>query len=120
MASNTYGMYQADLGPVPLPTATTTGSILLVVGNPNTLGTTGNPDQIAYDTVGGVFYFTSDGTTWVAATSSGGVNPQSGHGSPVGTVTPNAVGVLYLDLDTYNVWVATGATVNSWTLEVGA
>lgn len=120
MASNTYGMYQADLGPVPLPTATTTGSILLVAGNPNTLGTVGNPGQFAYNTVGNVWYYSANGTTWVAASSSGNVTPQSGHGSPVGSVTPNAVGILYLDLDTNNVWVANGATVNSWTLEVGA
>lgn len=119
MASNTYGMYQAVLPAVPLPTPTT-GSIVIVAGNPNTLGTIGIAGQFAYDSVGNTWYYTANGTTWTAVSGGGVVTPQSGHGSPVGSVTPNAVGVLYLDLDTNNIWIATGATVNSWTLEVGA
>ena len=46
--------------------------------------------------------------------STGGCIPQSGAGTPVGAVTPCAVGGLYLDISTLNIWVATGAGKTNW------
>lgn len=42
----------------------------------------------------------------------------SGHGSPLGVVTPNAQDIWYRDVDTDNYWWATGATDADWTAVV--
>ena len=45
----------------------------------------------------------------------GGFLNMSGHGSPVGVVTPTAINVWYRDVDTDNYWWATGVTSANWT-----
>jgi hypothetical protein len=52
-----------------------------------------------------------------AATSSGsggGTDNVSGHGSPVGVVTPDAINQFYTDVDTPALWQATGITNADW------
>jgi hypothetical protein len=48
--------------------------------------------------------------------STGGTGaPLSGSGSPVGVVTPTAVGQTYLDITTPGFWASNGLTNTSWT-----
>jgi hypothetical protein len=116
---NTFGGYQAYLytPPYPVPTPTT-ATTQIVQGNPNTLGTTGMVDSFAFDAVGGVLYFTTNGTTWTAyGGGSSGANFLSGNGSPVGVVTPTVIGQTYSDKANpaaVNFWVSTGLTNTSW------
>jgi len=77
-------MYEATLPALPLPLPTT-GSILLVTGNPSSIGTVGNPGNFAYYPAGQTLYYTANGTTWTAALAAGG-------GS--GTVTSFSAGAL--------------------------
>lgn len=44
---------------------------------------------------------------------------QSGHGSPVGVVTPGYVGQIYVDLDIPQIWFSDGLTTTNWILVTG-
>ena len=46
--------------------------------------------------------------------SLGGTTNVSGHGSPVGVVTPTQVNAFYRDVDTNTLWQSTGLTASDW------
>jgi hypothetical protein len=114
-----YGNYRAYLftPPAPLPPFTTNGT-QLVVGNPNSLGTTGPANSFAFDTSGLVTYFTANGTTWTAiGGSSSGANFLGGTGSPVGVVSSTVIGQTYADITNpaaVNFWTSTALGTGGW------
>lgn len=120
MNTGPFGNYQATLNtgayPVPTPTSANTQ---IVAGNPNTLGTTGLVDSFAFDSVGLVWYFTTNGTTWTALSGGGGGGATFlyGTGSPVGVVSATAIGQTYIDLSNLNAvnfWTATALGTGGW------
>jgi hypothetical protein len=51
----------------------------------------------------------------------GGIGNQTGLGSPVGVVTPQAVGQLYTDRSPpFGLWMATGTTSADWSALISA
>lgn len=102
-------------GPPGTGTGFFNGGVLTGTGAPsNSLGSNGN---LYVNLSNGSVYSKSSGSWAVLAGGGAGVSNLLGIGSPVGVVTPDALGQFYTDRTTPGqpiVWQATGLTNADW------
>jgi hypothetical protein len=119
-----YGNYQAYLpnGSYPTPGVP---AILLVAGNPTSLGTVALPNSFAFNTVGDTMYWTANGTTWTQVFNGGtggGTQVYNGTGSPVGAVNATTAPAIYFDTTNPaqpNAWYTTTTGTAGWVEWIG-